>query len=126
MVTDRAEREFETGKDESWFANINRTYDEYLELGTESIKRNRSYIDKVLSDAQQHDNARQATANLALQNAVDTANMVNKQALRHAEIAIDRQWNLDEVSHLSAGSTVAVDAIAAAVAAKVIEGLANK
>lgn len=35
-------------------------------------------------------------AEQALQNAIETANMVGKQAVRHAEIAIDRQWNVDE------------------------------
>jgi hypothetical protein len=44
-------------------------------------------------------NQRQVVNNLAvqaLQNAVETANMVGKQAVRHSDIAIDRQWNVDE------------------------------
>ena len=90
------EREFEIGKDEAWFANVKRTYDEYQHESLESIKRNRAYVDKVLSDAQQSDNVRQNIANQALQNAVETANMVGKQATRHSDIAIDRQWNIDE------------------------------
>ena len=32
----------------------------------------------------------------ALQNSIETANMISKQAVRHNEIAIDRQWNVDE------------------------------
>jgi hypothetical protein len=74
---------------------------------------------KVLSDAQQHDNVRQNIANQALQNAVETANMVGKQAVRHGDIAIDRQWNVDEQALLVARSAVFQDAIAAAVAAAV-------
>lgn len=35
-------------------------------------------------------------ATQALQNAIETANMVSKQAVRHSDIAIDRQWNPDE------------------------------
>ena len=62
----------------------------------ESARRNRSVVDKILSDAQQFDNQRQTIANQALQNAVETANMVGKQAVRHGDIAIDRQWNVDE------------------------------
>ena len=103
------EREFEIGKDESWaasqhsqneawFANVKRTYDEYQHESLESIKTNRSYVQKVLSDAQQFDNQRQTIANQALQNAVETANMVSKQGVRHSDIAIDRQWNVDEQS----------------------------
>ena len=95
------EREFEIGRDEAWFANIKRTYDEYQHESLESVRRNRSYVDKTLSDAQQHDNARQEIANQALQNAVETANMVGKQAVRHGDIAIDRQWNIDEQGNMA-------------------------
>jgi len=75
------------------FANAKRTYDEYQQESLESIKRNRTYVDKVLSDALQFDNQRQVIANQSLQNAVETANMVGKQAVRHGDIAIDQQWN---------------------------------
>lgn len=105
------EREFEIGRDEVWFANIKRTYDEYQHESLESVRRNRSYVDKILSDAQIHDNAKQTIANQALQNAVETANMVAKQAVRHGDIAIDRQWNVDEVSTLTAKSGVEADAM---------------
>ena len=110
---------FDKQKDDAWFANVKRTYDEYQGESLESIKANRAYIAKVLSDAQQNDNHRQAIANQALQNAVETANMVGKQAVRHSDLAIDRQWNVDEVAHLVANSSVFKDAIAAAVAAMV-------
>jgi hypothetical protein len=96
------EREFEIGKDEAWFANIKRTYDEYQQESLESIKRNRSVVDKILSDAQQYDNQRQVIANQALQNAVETANIVSKQSVRHSDIAIDRQWNIDEQGYTAA------------------------
>ena len=120
------EREFEIGKDEAWFANVKRTYDEYQQESLESIKRNRSYVDKVLADAQSHDNQRQNIATQALQNAVETANMVGKQAVRHSDIAIDRQWNIDEVSTLSAKSGAQADlvqAIAATVTAAILKEL---
>jgi hypothetical protein len=146
------EREFEVGKDEAWssqifekdsnyFANRKRTYDEYQEeslqtmrgvrrhaedlhaAGLESIQRNRSYVDKVLSDAQQYDNQRQNIANQSLQNAVETANMVSKQAVRHSDLAIDRQWNIDEVSDLSAKTGVQSDALATALAAAIAKAL---
>lgn len=120
------EREFEIGKDEAWFANvkelfdiwmanIKRTYDEYQNISLESWKAAQKYQEKVLSDAQQNDNTRQNIANQALQNAVETANMVSKQAVRHADIAIDRQWNVNET-----------DAFATILAAKVAEELKKK
>ena len=111
------------GQDEAWATNLKRTYDEYQEVSLESIKRNRSILDKIISDAQQFDNQRQAVANQALQNAVETANMVGKQAVRHSDIAIDRQWNVDEQGYQVEEilGQPYVDAIKAAVSAAVIE-----
>ncbi len=114
----QAEREFETGEDEffkhrsetnanqsdPWFGNIKRTYDEFQHESLESIRRNRSIVDKIVSDAQQYDNQRQAIANQALQNAIETANITSKQAIRqieemsmqyrrHSDLAADSFWN---------------------------------
>lgn len=146
----QGEREFETGTDEffkhrsetnagqadPWFANVKRTYDEYQHESLESIRRNRSIVDKIVSDAQQHDNARQAIANQALQNAVETANMVGKQAVKHADIAADALWNPIQQgagNNLTAGavpanraidtSTAAVSVDSAAVAAAVAKSV---
>lgn len=123
------ERSFEIGKDEAWFANVKRMFDEYMDLGLESSKRNRTVVDKILSDAQQYDNQRQNIANQALQNAVETANMVGKQAVRHSDIAIDRQWNVDEQGYTVAEilqSNTFKDAIAGAVATAVAEVLMKR
>jgi len=86
------------------FANIKRTYDEYQQESLESIKRNRTIVDKLVSDAQQYDNQRQAIANQALQNAVESSNMVAKNAIvncdaqckqhfAHRDVATDNLWN---------------------------------
>jgi hypothetical protein len=133
----KGEREFEIGMDESWkanmkmifdftLANMKRTADEYQQASLESIKQNQSYVQKILSDAQLHFNSQQNIATQALQNAVETANMVSKQAVRHADLAIDRQWNVDEVAQLVAQVSTFKDAIAAAVAAAVNEALKAK
>jgi hypothetical protein len=143
----QAEREFETASDEFFknqsqvnagygnvlFANIKRMYDEYQQESLESIKRNRTIVDKLVSDAQQYDNQRQVIANQALQNAVETSNMVAKQAVRHGDIAIDGQWNPVQQG---AGDTltaravsiddVSLKAIGAVVAAAVAETLSKK
>ena len=61
-------------------------------------------------------------ATQALQNAVETANMVGKQAVRHSDIAIDRQWNVNETDYAAAEilrSNTFKEAIAGAVAAAV-------
>jgi len=111
---------------EAWPANIKRTYDEYQNESLESVRRNRSYIDKVLSDAQQNDNQRQAIATQALQNAVETANMVAKRNMERGDIAVDRQWNVDEVAQLVAKTPVFLDAISAIVTKAVGDALGEK
>ena len=122
-------KESETGKEELLFdftlANMKRTYDEYQGISLESWKSLQKYAEKVLSDAQQMDNTRQNISNQALQNAVETANMVSKQAVRHADLAIDRQWNVDEVAELVANTSTFKDAIAAAVAKAVQDVVAT-
>lgn len=117
------ERTFEIGKDEAWFANVKRMFDEYQEIGLASCKQNARYSEKVLNDAQQFDNSRQVIANQALQNAVETANIVSKQAVRHSDLAIDRQWNLDEVSKYASTVAVGFDAFLTIMAAKIAEEL---
>jgi hypothetical protein len=90
------ERTYDIGEGEAWKFNMKRMADEYQHESLESIRRNRSYIDNKLSNAEQNDLFKHNVANQALQNAVETANMVAKQAVRHSDIAIDRQWNIDE------------------------------
>ena len=117
----------DVGQDEAWanstlltYANMKRTYDEYQQESLESVRRNRTIADKLISDAQQFDNARQAIANQALQNSVETANMVAKQSIRDAALATDRQWNPDEVAYIAQQILGApfVEAIKAAAAAR--------
>ncbi|MBV6418291.1 MAG: hypothetical protein LC130_13880 [Bryobacterales bacterium] len=143
----QAEREFETASDEFFknqsqvnagygnvlFANIKRTYDEYQQESLESIKRNRTIVDKLVSDAQQFDNQRQVIANQALQNAVETSNMVAKQAVRHSDIAIDNQWNPVQqgAADTMLARTMTIDdaslkAIGSVVAAAVAEALSTR
>ena len=130
------EREFETGKDEAWhaelfekdslyFSNRKRTYDEYQHESLEAIRGHRSYAMKIASDANQNDNVRQNIANQALQNAVETANMVAKRTINHGDLATDRQWNIDEASTLSAKTGVQSDAMVALLAKAIAEALAT-
>jgi hypothetical protein len=114
------------------FSNQKRTYDEYQQESLESIKRNRSYVDKVLSDAATHDNRTRTIAEQALQNAVETANMVSKQAVRHGDIAIDNQWNPVQqgAGDAMTARAVTIDdaalkALGAVVAASVADSLAK-
>lgn len=111
------------------YANIKRTYDEYQDLSLEQCRANQRAVEKLVSDAQQYDNQRQVIANQALQNAVETANMVGKQAVRHGDIAIDRQWNVDEQDVAVASiwnNETFKEAIRAAVASAVNDAMAKK
>jgi len=92
-------------QERSWDANVKRTYDEFQQESLETVRQHRTLFDKILTDAQQFDNQRQVIANQALQNAVETANMTAKQAVRHGDVAIDKQWNL-EPSEAAAQSQV--------------------
>ena len=108
------------------FANEKRTYDEYQHESLESIKRNRSYVDKVLSDAHSYDNQARNIANQALQNAVETANMVSKQAVRHGDIAIDHQWNVDEQGYQVAAIMSTLKPVLESVVAQVLADMTKK
>ena len=120
MAKDREEL---TDYDESmpWFANIKRTYDEMQQTSL-----------KQISDAQLSAQNVQNVALQALQNAVETANMIGKQAVAHRDIAIDNEWNPVQQG---AGDTltaravslddVALKSIGAAVAAAVANALSK-
>lgn len=125
MSEDQSRRNQDIGQDEAWATNMKRTYDEYQHESLESIKRNRAIVDKLLSDAQQYDNQRQVMANQALQNAIETANMVAKQSVRHSDLAIDRQWNVDEQGYTARDiiNSPFSEAIKAAVASAVNDTL---
>jgi hypothetical protein len=108
----------EATQDEVLFTNIKRTYDEYQDLGL-----------KAARDAQSAADTRQNIINQALQNAVESANMVAKQAIQHRDISVNHQWNL-EPSEAAAQAQVLpgvyLDAIKAAVAAAVIDALGTR
>jgi hypothetical protein len=106
----QAEREFETGTDESFkntsatagaahnenqrvtFANIKRTYDVYQDLDIQAARQALTEQTRLNQIASQ-----------ALQNAVETANMVAKQSIRHADVAADALWT-DELNPVSRGA----------------------
>jgi len=92
------------------YINAKRTYDTYQDLDLQKARFN-----------QQVDQDEHSLTMQVMQNAIESANMISKQAIRHGDIAIDRQWNIDEVANLVANTSVFKDAIAAAVAAAVTQ-----
>lgn len=101
----RAEREFEIGKDEAWFANVKRTYDEFQDLQLTKARNAETVSHRTDQQGITHDGNLHNLATQALQNAIETQNMVAKQAVRHGDLSIDHQWNL-EPSEAAAEATV--------------------
>ena len=117
----QAEREFETGTDESFknanatgsathnenqrvtYANIKRTYDVYQDLDIQAARQALTEQTRLNQIATQ-----------ALQNAVETANMVAKQSVRHADIAADALWT-DELNPVvrASGANITAGAVPA-------------
>lgn len=128
----QGEREFETASDEFFKAhseltatNAKRTYDAYQDLDLVAARRSQLQFDQIQNVALQ-----------ALQNAVETNNMIAKQAVKHADVAADAMWNPVQqgtadtltaagytpnraVDTASAGVSVGAEAVAAAVAKQV-------
>lgn len=107
---------------------------------TSDIGQAENYIGQLIrqsSTSGDYDNAVRAMELQGVANAQALANRVNNLAVdhdtriralqegevsrtvRHSDLAIDRQWNVDEVAHLVAKTAVFQDAIAGAVAAAV-------
>ena len=96
----------------AWAANLKRTYDEFQDVSLTAARRSQVEYDAVRNVSLQ-----------ALQNAVETANMIGKQAVAHRDLAIDREWNVDEVSTLTAKSGVQADAFVVALADAIADRL---
>jgi hypothetical protein len=128
------------------FSNKKRTFDEYQNVGLESIKHNQALIDQSMKTLQQqlaavnnitisHLQNATTTANTVNTNAAENANLIAKETIKnadnlskqhtaHRDIATDRIWNVDEanfvVSEILRTNTFK-DAVAAAVAEAVNE-----
>jgi len=78
VLSDPGLDEFSKIMTENMMNNTKRTYDEYQEVGLESIRRSRTFADQII------------------QNAITLAKQLDSQAVRHGDLAIDRQWNINE------------------------------
>jgi len=91
-----SERTFEIGKDEAWFANVKRTYDRT----EENLQRCFDQTHATIVSAQNHVEELRAVRLASLANMTQNDNALSKQMMRHADVAIDRTWNIDEQSHI--------------------------
>ena len=85
----------QTDSQTAWEVNRKRTYDLYQDFDTQAL---RAY--------QGHSNQFNTLAVQAMQNAIETANMVGKQAIKHADVAADALWTdeLNPVTERGAGN----------------------
>lgn len=88
--------------EEAWGANVKRTYDEHQTYDHDSRVRSRADWEDQRQMRMRHAEELHTVRMQLFQNAVETANMASKQALRDAELASDRKWNVDEVAAVTA------------------------
>jgi hypothetical protein len=77
-------------------SNKKRTYDEYQDLSLQRARRSQDAYDTMVTHAQAHYDALATISEQTLANKGAIDNIVNNQAPRHVELAVDRQWNVDE------------------------------
>lgn len=82
----------QTDSQTAWEVNRKRTYDVYQDLDIQAARQRQSEIAQLNNVALQ-----------ALQNSVETANMVGKQAVKHADVAADALWT-DELNPVVRGA----------------------
>ena len=84
--------------------NLKRLVEEFTHESLTDIRSSRSLRERTLQNAE--------TLSLQiLQNAIETANMLSKQAVNHIGIQFDRTVNVDEVANLTAKSGAQADAL---------------
>lgn len=100
----QVERSFETASDEFWKnssqingLNAKRSFDEYQDLGLQSARLNQQVAQRASQNGLDYDQSIRNVSVQALQNAVETANLVGKQAVAHRDIAINNEWDQQAV-----------------------------
>ena len=107
-------------------SNLKRVLDEFLNESFESMRENRGHVQRTMANSENHSEAIRNISIQSLNNAVETANMIGKQAVAHRDVAIDRTWNLDEVAQLAAKTAVQQDSVQAAALAALLRGMADQ
>jgi len=107
---------------QAWFNNCKLTYDTTLDLLSTQARRSQDHYDAIVTGERTHRGELERISLQALQNAVETANMIGKQAVRssenavetanlrgkdavrHSQLATDRQWNEEPAQAASEGA----------------------
>jgi L-aminopeptidase/D-esterase-like protein len=86
------------------FHNGKLTYDTVLEILAAQARRGQTHFDQTAISERERLSQVSNVALQALQNAVETANLISKQAVRHGDISIDRQWNKEPSEAVAEGA----------------------
>jgi hypothetical protein len=82
----------QTDSQTAWEVNRKRTYDVYQDFDVQAVRHFHNNAAKL-----------DALSIQAMQNAIETANMVGKQAVKHADVAADALWT-DELNPVVRGA----------------------
>jgi len=116
------------------FNNSKLTYDKFLEIVTKNGDRSSDFNLQVNNVALQSLQNAVETANMVGKNAATNMDLATKHALNNFAISVNKQWNLEvpeaasqvEVLKAVGSNSQAIAAIQAAVADAVAQALANK
>ncbi len=103
------------GSGEAWTANMKAMFDRHASYDHEGDGQRRAHFDRMMTQAIDRDNQMHALVMQNLQGGVTHKHDLDTQKIRHNDLAVDRQWNVDEVAELVAKTPVLLDAIAAKV-----------
>lgn len=95
---------------EAWKANIKRTYDVHQTYDMETALRNRAHFDNAVLAYQTHVGNLNHYTLQALANNQNQSNLANLQGVAHRDIAIDREWNINETDLAAKSAAVLTDA----------------
>lgn len=100
-ATAAADTTADIGQSEAWLHNLKRLVEEFMHIGLEGARQHQALANRVANNAVSHDEQLRNVAVRNLDSTTETANLAAKQALRHSDIAIDRQWNIDEQNQMA-------------------------
>jgi hypothetical protein len=98
QTTAGAETTADIGQSEAYALNLKRMVEEFLGDSLTEKRGARGEQERRTANGATNDAALGNIMVQALQNAVETANMVGKRAVHHSDVAVDRIWNVDEVA----------------------------
>ena len=143
-ATTQAESVTDVGQGEAYLINMKKLVADELDHASNLRASAADSVGRRARNAEDYDQTLRNLAQQSLQGAVNLQSRITNDSVdhkvrlqhyaesevartvRHSDLAIDRQWNVDEVAELVAKTPVFLDAIAGAVAAGMAKAIAAK